>query len=77
MLLKIGGSMIRLTHNGYKVELFDNVEESDAYIDNVLNKYSNLDPKEIYRHSDKQRTVIIFRYHTIYAEMFMIENLIR
>ena len=77
----------RVTHNGYKVESFQAMDEAEKYIFGVLEEHKDLNPKEIYRgyndnnhkdgidNKDTIKSVLIFQYSTLYTEVFMIEEL--
>jgi|GEM_PF-2863810 len=74
-----------LTHNGYNVEFFENIEQVEAYIAGVLKEHKALNPAEIYRgyqrdnkathKKDTIKSVIILQYRTLYTEVFMIEEI--
>lgn len=73
-----------LTHNGYKVEFLDTIEQVEQYMTDVLEEHKHLSPKEIYRgysadnqakdKKDSIKSVIIWQYRTMYTEVFMIEE---
>ena len=74
----------RVTHNGYKIESFQTMDEAEGYIFGFLKKHEALNPpKEIYRGygseanvcKDSIKSVLIFQYYTMYTEVFMIEEI--
>lgn len=74
----------KVTYNGYTVEFFESYEDVTKYMEEILEKYKDLNPREIYRGyaADNNapnpctnlKSVVIFQYNTLYTEVFMIEE---
>lgn len=63
---------VRVTHNGYSVDIIDSNAVKD-YISAKL--YPDLRPQKIVDFKDGKVRVIIYKYYTLYQEVFVIEEL--
>ena len=65
---------VTITHNGMKVEFFENGMKAVEYINKVIEEYQNLRPEKIVDYTINSETVIIvYQYYTLYKEMFLVE----
>ena len=66
-----------VTHNGMHVEFKDTKEEVEAYIKKCLDVFEHLTPRKIFdsEPEDSGKRVIIYKYYTMYSEMFLIEEM--
>ncbi len=64
--------MIYVT-NGYKLHEFDTEEKAFAFINTDVLKH-NLNVEKIYDHAENGVQVLIYQYHTLYLETYIIHN---
>ena len=64
----------RVTHNGMEIEYRNNIAEVNTYIDDCISKYSYLNPTLLYNYKIGKAHILIYRYYTLYSEMFLIEE---
>ena len=62
-----------LVSNGYIIKEFDSMEEVYDHIHKEVGKH-NLSYKKVYDHTENEIRVVIFQYHTLYTEVFIIHE---
>ena len=62
-----------LVSTGYIIRKFDTLDEAFDYIYKELGKH-NLSYKKIYDHTMNDVRVLVYQYHTLYTEVFMIHD---
>lgn len=66
--------MLRVVHNGMDIHFCNNMSEVNKVITDVLAKYESLNPKLEYNYKVGNAIFLCYRYHTLYCEMFLIEE---
>lgn len=64
----------RVTHNGMNIEYKNNIAEVNAFIAGVLSKHKDLRPHLVYNYKIGRSYILVYRYYTLYSEMFLIEE---
>lgn len=64
--------MIYVT-NGYNLHEFDTEEKAFAFINTDVLKH-NLNVEKVYDHTENDVQVLIYQYHTLYLETYIIHN---
>jgi len=80
--------MFKVVYNGYTIELFETLADSEQFIADRLSEYQHLNPKLIFKSTGNDNaaletdityhdnckilSVSIFQYKTLYTEMVMI-----
>lgn len=62
-----------LVSNGYIIKEFGSIDEVYSYIHKEVGKH-NLSYKKVYDHTENEIRVVIFQYHTLYTEVFIIHE---
>lgn len=64
----------RVTHNGMNIEFRSTIAEVNSFIAEVLSRHKDLKPRLVYNYKIGKGYILIYRYYTLYSEMFLIEE---
>lgn len=62
-----------LVSHGYVIKEFATENEVSAYIAKELDQH-NLSYRKVYDHAENEMRVLVYQYHTLYTEVFIIHD---
>lgn len=62
-----------LVSHGYVIKEFADEDEVSAYIAKELDQH-NLSYRKVYDHAENGMRVLVYQYHTLYTEVFIIHD---
>lgn len=62
-----------LLSHGYVIKEFESIDDVSECIEKQLTQH-NLSYTKVYDHTENEMRVIVYQYHTLYTEVFIIHN---
>lgn len=62
-----------LVSHGYVIKEFGSIDEVSEYIKKQLTQH-NLSYAKVYDHTENEMRVVVYQYHTLYTEVFIIHD---